>query len=380
MKKFILFFLILFVSGIAYSQPTYQVTLQNGFQVSPTVYQFDVYVERTGTTAFELATFQMGLLFNNAVKNGGTLTGAISGSQLLPSQVPASINTAATYVVGATTYGVVKLAPKSPPGAGSGTIIPVAPGLRVATITLTNSVPFGPYPWNFTFNFTAQPYNTVVSAYFGGVNTVITNPASHINSLLNDPMPIELTSFTGNVGNKRDITLNWNTATETNNKGFDIERKTITTETWSKVGYIDGKGTTTTPTSYRYEDRNLNTGKYNYRLKQMDYNGNFKYYDLNGLIEVGVPNKYDLSQNYPNPFNPTTKIDFDLPFDSKVSMKLFDMSGREVMTLVNDQRTAGYYTVTFNMSNFSSGAYFYRINAEGSGQNYVMTKKMMLIK
>ena len=194
------------------------------------------------------------------------------------------------------------------------------------------------------------------------------------------PMPVELTSFTGNVANKRDITLNWNTATETNNQGFDIERKLSTTETWAKVGYIAGKGTTTAPTSYRFEDRKLNTGKYNYRLKQMDFNGNIEYYDLNGLIEVGVPTKYDISQNYPNPFNPTTKVDFDLPFASKVTMKLYDMSGREVMTLVNDERTAGYYTEIFNMSNLSSGAYFYRINANGNGQNFVMSKKLMLIK
>ena len=194
------------------------------------------------------------------------------------------------------------------------------------------------------------------------------------------PMPVELTSFTGNIVNKRDVTLNWNTATETNNKGFDIERKLVTSETWSKVGYMDGKGTTTVPTSYRFEDRKLNTGKYDYRLKQIDYNGNIEYYDLNGVIEVGVPTKYDVSQNYPNPFNPTTKIDYDLPFNSKVTMKLYDMSGREVMTLVNDQLTAGYYTGTYNMSNLSSGAYFFRITANGNGQNFVATKKMMLIK
>ena len=193
-------------------------------------------------------------------------------------------------------------------------------------------------------------------------------------------LPIELTSFTGNVVNKRDVTLNWNTATETNNKGFEIERRNSgTAETWAQVGYINGKGTTT-PASYDFTDRKLNTGKYNYRLKQIDYNGNFEYYNLNGIVEIGTPGKFGISQNYPNPFNPTTKIDFDLPFDSKVTLKLYDISGREVMTLVNEDRTTGYYTETFNMSNISSGAYFYRINANGGGQNYVMTKKMLMIK
>jgi hypothetical protein len=374
MKKLILFFLILFISGIAYSQnPTYNVTLKNGVQVSPTVFDFDIWIEQTGTTAFELAALQMGILFNDAIKNGGTLSSAVTASGLLPSQVPAAPNLG--------TAGCLKFAPKPFPGAGNGTIIPVFPGKLVATIrlTLTGAPSFAFVPWNFAFNFTASPYNTAVTAYVGGLTTNITVQASHINNIPNDPMPIELTSFTGNVGNKRDIILNWNTATETNNKGFEIERKNGT-ETWSKVGYIDGKGTTTTPTSYKFEDLKLSTGKYNYRLKQIDFNGNFEYFNLKGTIEVGVPNKYDISQNYPNPFNPTTKVDFDLPFDSKVTMKLYDMSGREVMTLVNEAKTAGYYTVQMNMGNLSSGAYFYRINANGGGQNYVATKKMMLIK
>ena len=97
-------------------------------------------------------------------------------------------------------------------------------------------------------------------------------------------------------------------------------------------------------------------------------------------MEVGVPNKFDISQNYPNPFNPTTKIDFDLPYDSRISIKLYDMSGREVMELVNEQRPAGYYTVQINGNNLSSGTYFYRIIAEGNGQKYIMTKKAVLVK
>jgi hypothetical protein len=372
MKKFIVIFLLLFISGVALSQPTYLFTLKNGVQVSNQIYKFDVWIERTGATEFELAGLQMGLTFDNAVKNGGVVTGVVSQSQLLASQIPANPNL--------TTAGVLKMAAKPLPGAGNGTIIPTFPGLRVATITLTNTVPFAFLPWNFAFNFTATPYNTIVSAYVGGLSTNITIQASHVNSLPNDPMPVELSSFTANVDNKRDVSLNWKTASETNNRGFEIERKTNESGSWAKIGYIDGKGTTTTTTSYTFSDRKLNTGKYNYRLKQIDYNGNFNYYNLSSVIEVGVPNKFDMSQNYPNPFNPTTKIDFDLPFDSKISLKLYDMSGREVMTLVNDQRTAGYYTETINMSTLSSGTYFYRINANGNGQNYVATKKLVLVK
>jgi hypothetical protein len=191
-------------------------------------------------------------------------------------------------------------------------------------------------------------------------------------------LPVKLVSFTSNVIS-RDVKLSWITASEHNNAGFEILRFSQN-DNWLKVGYVKGNGTKTTPTNYTFEDKKINTGKYNYRLKQIDYNGNFSYFNLNSAIEVGIPSKYDLSQNYPNPFNPTTKIDYDLPIDSKVTMKLYDMSGREVMNLVSGQMSAGYYTGTFNMSNLSSGAYFYRITANGNGQDFVTTKKLMLVK
>jgi len=195
-----------------------------------------------------------------------------------------------------------------------------------------------------------------------------------------ETLPVELSSFTSNIIT-RDVKLNWTTASENNNAGFEILRSAQNDNgSWTKVGYVTGNGTKTTPTNYSFEDKKLNTGKYKYRLKQIDFNGNFEYFNLAGEIEIGVPKKFEISQNYPNPFNPTAKIDFDLPYDSKVSMKLYDISGREVMTLVNEQKSAGYYTVQMNGNNLSSGMYFYRIIAEGNGQKYVMTKKAILIK
>ena len=195
-------------------------------------------------------------------------------------------------------------------------------------------------------------------------------------AIIEQPLSIELTSFTGNVGNKTDVTLNWITATETNNKGFDIERSVNTSDTWVKVGYIEGKGTTTTLTSYRFNDLKLNTGKYNYRLKQIDYNGNFKYYDLNEIIEIGIPNKYDISQNYPNPFNPATNIRYDLPKNGFVKLVVYDALGREIETLVNEKQSAGVYEVIFNASQYSSGVYFYKLTTDGFSE----TKKMLMIK
>jgi len=198
-----------------------------------------------------------------------------------------------------------------------------------------------------------------------------------------DPLlPVELSSFTSTI-NRRDVTLNWTTVSEVNNSGFDIERRDSRSQTqdvWNKVGYVNGNGTSSTAHSYSFTDRGLNSGKYNYRLKQIDFNGNFEYFNLSNEVIIGVPSNFELSQNYPNPFNPSTKINYDLPFDSKVSIKLFDMSGKEVANLVSEVKTAGYYTVNFNASNLSSGVYFYKIIAEGNGNNFVATKRMALIK
>jgi hypothetical protein len=193
-----------------------------------------------------------------------------------------------------------------------------------------------------------------------------------------EPLPVELSSFVS-VINGNSVTLNWSTSTETNNAGFDIERSAVN-GSWSKIGSVSGNGTSTTPHSYSYTDRAVASGKYNYRLKQTDFNGNFEYHNLGSEVIIGVPVKFDLAQNYPNPFNPSTKINYDLPADGKVAIRLFDMSGKEVALLVNEVKTAGYHTVDFNASNLSSGVYFYSISVEANGNNFTATKKMMLVK
>jgi len=188
------------------------------------------------------------------------------------------------------------------------------------------------------------------------------------------PLPVELSSFTS-VINGNNVTLNWQTVSEVNNARFEIE-KSSSENIWNKIGTVAGNGNSSIPNSYFYEDRNMNSGKYKYRLKQTDFNGNFEYLNLSNEVNVGVPEKFTLSQNYPNPFNPSTNINFDIPFDAKVNIKIFDMTGREVVTLVNDFRTAGYYSVNFDASSLSSGIYLYSITAG----NFTATKKMMLNK
>ncbi len=198
-----------------------------------------------------------------------------------------------------------------------------------------------------------------------------------------DPvLPVELLSFASTVSGSN-VILNWSTLKEINNSGFEIERSDVrgqTSEAWKKVGFVNGSGNTSENQNYQFIDRGLSMGKYNYRLKQIDFNGGFNYHNLSDEVIVGVPDKFSLSQNFPNPFNPSTKISYSLPFDSKVTLKVFDMTGREAASLVNEFKPAGYYTVDFNGSNLSTGVYVYRITADGNGQSFITEKKMVLVK
>ncbi|MDQ3020952.1 MAG: T9SS type A sorting domain-containing protein [Bacteroidota bacterium] len=131
--------------------------------------------------------------------------------------------------------------------------------------------------------------------------------------------------------------------------------------------------------NYTFSEK-VAVGSYNYRLKQIDFNGNFQYFNFSNEVEVGLPNSFNMSQNYPNPFNPTTKIDYELPYDGRVNIILYDISGKEVSKLVNEVKTAGYYTVQLNANNLSSGSYFYKIFAQGGSENFTITKMLTVIK
>ncbi|HMS65957.1 MAG TPA: T9SS type A sorting domain-containing protein [Ignavibacteria bacterium] len=210
----------------------------------------------------------------------------------------------------------------------------------------------------------------------GGASTEVTNKGTFVmDTAAGQTFPVELANFTAS-SNRNNVNLSWSTVREINNAGFDVERKLASATEWAKVGYVAGNGNTEETRNFTYTDRINGVGVYNYRLKQIDFNGTTEYFNLSNEIEVGVPSKFDMSQNYPNPFNPSTKINYDLPKDGQVSIALFDLTGRQVASLVNDFKTAGYYTVQFNATNLSSGMYFYRITAD----NFVSTKKMVLIK
>ena len=213
-------------------------------------------------------------------------------------------------------------------------------------------------------------------------NITITNPDGQFTTYNNAPLPVNLSSFNYTVIG-RNVNLKWITSQETNNAGFEVQRAVFGSEylVFSKMAFVSGNGNTNSPTTYNFTDMNLNSGKYQYRLKQIDNNGNFEYHSLNGIVEIGIPTKFDLSQNYPNPFNPATKIDYQLPADGKVSIRIYDITGREVKTLLNnEQRSAGYYTLDFNGSSMASGVYFYRFIAVSNAKQTIMTKKMVLVK
>ncbi len=191
-------------------------------------------------------------------------------------------------------------------------------------------------------------------------------------------VPVELTSFTASVS-ENDVKLLWETASEINNSGFNVERKSANSE-YSTVGFVPGFGTTTEPKSYAFSDNNLRTGVYTYRLKQIDFDGTFEF-SPEVQVEVVAPASFSLDQNYPNPFNPSTKITFSLAVNSKVSLKIFDVLGQEVASLVNEDLTAGVHNYDFNATGINSGVYFYRIEATGvNGNEFIDVKKMILVK
>jgi hypothetical protein len=188
------------------------------------------------------------------------------------------------------------------------------------------------------------------------------------------PLPVELTSFTANL-NGNSVILNWRTATEMNNSGFDIERSTNSVS-FEKIGFINGAGSSTSAKNYSFTDVSLSkAGVYSYRIKQVDYNGLSK---LSNAVEVNftTPANFSLSQNYPNPFNPSTIINYNLPQASNVKLTVYNTIGQSVKVLENGFKAAGNYSESFNASELPSGLYFYKIEA---GQ-FSQTRKMMLLK
>ena len=220
---------------------------------------------------------------------------------------------------------------------------------------------------NFIYGITAVDS----SLYFFGENGTILKFTSA-------SIPVELTSFNAAVNDNK-VNLSWSTATELNNSGFQIQRlkasKIEVNENWQNIGFVNGIGTSTEAHTYSFQDHEITSGKYQYRLKQIDFDGSFEYSNIIA-VEIGTPVEFILAQNFPNPFNPGTNISWQTPVSGQQILKVYDVLGNEVAILIDEFKSAGSYQVEFNAAKLSSGVYFYKLQVGSLTQ----TKKMQLIK
>jgi hypothetical protein len=190
-------------------------------------------------------------------------------------------------------------------------------------------------------------------------------------------LPVELTTFTAAVKNTSIsdvVMLEWRTVGESNNLGFEVERS-LDGKSFAKMGFVPGAGSTNLARGYAYSDEKVEVGTYFYRLKQLDRNGAFTYSDVRE-VEVAAPQRYELTQNFPNPFNPRTDIVFRVQQEGLVNLRVFDLLGREVQTLVNEKKSAGVHRISFDAHDLPSGVYLYSITMG----TFHDVKKMLLVK
>ena len=249
----------------------------------------------------------------------------------------------------------------------------------IPSLFIVRKVPNGIGFTDTTFYTNEISYQFPPRTFYGGYSIW---PGIQLKLNFDGTIPVELMNFTISVINNG-VQLIWSTATETNNQGFEILRFAQNdNDGWNKIGFVLGHGTTTEPQHYSFTNNEVRPGKYQYKLKQMNYDGTFEY---SQIVEVEIPlvNESLLSQNFPNPFNPSTRIQYSLNSTQKITLKVYDVLGNEIATLVNEEKPAGSYEVEFNakshsgeVRNLPSGVYFYQLK---SG-NYISTKKMILIR
>jgi hypothetical protein len=196
-------------------------------------------------------------------------------------------------------------------------------------------------------------------------------------------IPVELSSFTAATGDNT-VLLSWSTATETNNRGFEIERK-LKNQEWFTIGFVNGNGTTTEIQNYSYVDDYTKMpyeGTALYRLKQIDYNGDYEYSEQLAVNLTFVPSEYYASQNYPNPFNPSTTIKYALPVQSMVRINIYNSLGEMIEELKSETQSEGNYEVTWNAQNYSSGVYYYsfEVTSTDGSQSHREMKKIVFLK
>jgi hypothetical protein len=237
-----------------------------------------------------------------------------------------------------------------------------------------------------TWNFPQDTVTGVLQDIFGGV--LINVPMVLSGSYAVTPVgidrlkmlidyaaviPVELVSFNATVIGSS-VNLNWSTASELNNSGFEVQRKSENSN-WMKIGFVKGAGTTTEHNTYFFSDKSPNQGIVSYRLKQIDFDGTVSYSKVVN-VDFNSPTDFKLNQNYPNPFNPSTTISFSIPRAANVSLTVFNQIGEKIDELVNRGLEAGSYDYTWDASKQSSGIYFYELKTN----EFKSIRKMTLIK
>jgi hypothetical protein len=271
--------------------------------------------------------------------------------------------------------------------AHKGTLNVAGTGVQTLNGELTHTAPqdFIDTVVAWTFNFTALDSVYTDTLYSAGNSVNGDGSASDLDkwnfgaklpiNVLN-VIPVELTSFAASVSNKG-VDINWTTATETNNKGFYIERSVSRAfDVIETISFVTGAGTTTNTKSYSFTDKHPLKGISYYRLKQVDFDGSYTNSKIAEVVNNNAINNFVLEQNYPNPFNPSTKISWQSSIGSMQTLKVYDLIGNEVATLINEFKEAGNHEVEFDAANLPSGVYLYKLEAG----NTVQTKKMILIR
>ena len=355
MKKLYNTVFILLISSLNYAQ-TVDVLVENG-RKDGTKYKFDVSITRTSSWDDNFLSNYLGdasLRFSKNISALG-IDPVISGvgthfnntnysmtTQILNDQ----INIEVDFLY---------------PGFGSSLDIGTKYFLCTVALTILDENQFALISWV-----------SISTALFNGNDENI--KFTLLGNLENEPVPVELTSFTAETIKRTKVKLNWQTATEVNNYGFDVERKNNGND-WEKLDFIEGHGNSNSPKHYSFEDHNIVGGSdFTYRLKQIDFDGTFEYSDEIELEIIPLQNK--LFQNYPNPFNPTTRIKFSLTETQNVEIKIYNTLGEVINLVASKKFEAGFHEVEFNAKNYSSGVYLYSIETEKFNQ----VKKLLLLK
>lgn len=369
MKHTILFLLtLLVVTASAFAQE-YALSIRNEAQTTGNTYEFDVYLQKTGATWVDYSWGQFVITFNTAiVRPGGVLyfTFVPGSSQLTTaSQIPVQGKLSISG-------NELRVAAGTPPGSGSGSMISlVSPGTRILRFRIVSTtlagglgtpVSFAAVAPNIAWKSASPNPYTQIAGYVTGVSTTLPQ-GTFTGPLTNAPLPVELTTFRARLNGKA-VDLAWRTATESNNAGFEVQRRTGAGENdWQDLGFVQGAGSSSTPRDYTYTDMQIpSSGDAYYRLKQIDRDGKFDYSSVVS-VKIGSSASFALFPNYPNPFRGTTTIAFTLPQDAQTSVKVYDLNGKLMKTIAEEYMKSGYNSMTMDAAGMMPGTYKYIVQS-----------------